>query len=463
MIMETAVWATSSFLVLAAIYTVYTFVKEHCSRGALIGGAFFTVLTAGWITANLLFPQFSFIFLAAFYGVTLFALLLLIFPTGKNIPGNKRAEERFDERDIMFARANYEKGTEIYDRYYEMKPELKTGDDFTREHFPGIGAPGSETYDQLNSNMANSMFGWVARVREYVDGPVAEERAEISPEDASLRLEGYAKYLGAVSAGTTRVNPENVYTNIGRGAGEWGSEIDSEEFKHALVFTIEMKEEMMRATPKQPVLVDSARQYLEGAKIAFVIAEYIRSLGYKARAHVDGNYRLILPPLAMDAGLGEVGRHSLLITPELGTRVRIGCVSTDLPLVQRERIAFGVQDFCDVCKKCQRNCPVKAIPEGDKENIRGTSYWVMHPNRCFRYWRSVGTDCGICNAVCPYSRPKGGIHSFVRFACKQSALSRRLFTKLDDLFYGEKPRSNKYPSWMLAGMSEEEKKRIGVH
>ena len=463
MIIEILVTATTATLLAAAIYTAFTFIKEKSLRGTIVGTAFFAIITCGWLGANMLFPQLSALFLSLFWGGTVAAVLILIFPTGKNIPQENRAVERVDERDIMFARANYEKGSDIYNRYYEMRPELKTGDDFTREHFPGICAPGSETYDKLNSNMADSMFGWISRVREYVDGPVAAQKTEVDAAEMSQRLEGYAKYLGAVSAGTTKVSPENVYTNIGRGAGEWGAEIDPDEFKNALVFTIEMKEEMLRATPKQPVVVDSARQYLEGAKIAFVIAEYIRSLGYKARAHVDGNYRLILPPLAVDAGLGEIGRHSLLITPELGTRVRIGCVTTDMPLVQKERIAFGVQDFCSVCKKCQRNCPVKALPEGDKEEIRGTKYWVMHPNRCFRYWRNVGTDCGICNAVCPYSRPKGGIHSFVRFACKQSALSRRLFTKLDDIFYGEKPRSDKYPWWMLPGMTEEEKKRIGVH
>ena len=40
----------------------------------------------------------------------------------------------------------------------------------------------------------------------------------------------------------------------------------------------------------------------------------IRSLAYPARTHIDGNYRVIAPLVARDAGLGEIGRMGLLMT-----------------------------------------------------------------------------------------------------------------------------------------------------
>ena len=45
------------------------------------------------------------------------------------------------------------------------------------------------------------------------------------------------------------------------------------------------------------------------------LAAAIRDLGYPARAHIDGNYRVIAPLVARDAGLGEIGRMGLLMTP----------------------------------------------------------------------------------------------------------------------------------------------------
>jgi reductive dehalogenase len=216
----------------------------------------------------------------------------------------------------------------------------------------------------------------------------------------------------------------------------------------------------MVAAPLQPVVVESSGQYVEAAKIALVLAEYIRLLGYPARAHIDGNYRVVLPQLAADAGLGEVGRLSLLITPRYGPRVRLGAVTTTMPLPQDPPISFGVRDFCSVCLKCARNCPAGALPLGGREEIRGTRYWRMEPEQCYRYWRSVGTDCGICVAVCPYSHPRGLPHSFVRTACRRSALSRRLFARADDLFYGRRPRSRRYPAWMLAGVDGEIRRRL---
>ncbi|MFQ6103859.1 MAG: hypothetical protein ACE5OP_06150 [Candidatus Glassbacteria bacterium] len=57
-------------------------------------------------------------------------------------------------------------------------------------------------------------------------------------------------------------------------------------------------------------------------------AEYlhIRNLGYPARTHIDGNYRVVCPLVARDAGIGEIGRMGLLMTPRLGPRVRIAVV-----------------------------------------------------------------------------------------------------------------------------------------
>ena len=88
----------------------------------------------------------------------------------------------------------------------------------------------------------------------------------------------------------------------------------------------------------------------------------IRSLGYPARAHIDANYRVVCPLVARDAGLGEIGRMGLLMTPGPGPRVRLAVVTTDVPLVSDERLRDdSMIDFCTRCKKCAEVCQPDAI------------------------------------------------------------------------------------------------------
>jgi len=172
--------------------------------------------------------------------------------------------------------------------------------------------------------------------------------------------------------------------------------------------------------PGAPVVEESARQYVEGAKIALILASWIRRLGYPARAHTDGNYRVIAPLVARDAGLGEIGRMGLLMTPRLGPRVRLGVVTTDMPLVaDSPGDDVSVIDFCAVCKKCATSCPVGAIPSGDRTAVDEGLRWAIDPETCYR--------------------PDSPAHNIVRFAIRRSASARRAMLWLDDLFYGKRP------------------------
>jgi len=72
---------------------------------------------------------------------------------------------------------------------------------------------------------------------------------------------------------------------------------------------------------------------------------------------------VLCPPIAEDAGLGTIGRIGLLITPELGPRVRLSVVTTDLPIIiDKKKKDNSVIEFCTKCKKCAEVCPTEAIP-----------------------------------------------------------------------------------------------------
>jgi ferredoxin len=240
----------------------------------------------------------------------------------------------------------------------------------------------------------------------------------------------------------------HVYSHIGRGSGEYGAPVNLSH-RYAIAFTVEMSYEMMGAAPAAPVVLESARQYVEAAKIATQLGNLARSQGYPARAHIDGNYRVIAPLVARDAGLGEIGRMGLLMTPSLGPRVRLGVVTTDLPLKPDNRDEnTSVLGFCRSCRICAEHCPVRAIPFGDREEIDGALRWRINPDTCFRYWSVIGTDCGLCMARCPYSYPDSVFHNGVRWAVRRSGLARRAALWLDGVFYGLRTRPKPPPSWV---------------
>ncbi len=148
--------------------------------------------------------------------------------------------------------------------------------------------------------------------------------------------------------------------------------------------------------------------------------------------------------------LGGMGRMGLLMTPRLGPRVRIGVVTTNIELVPDPRGEDkAVIDFCFRCKKCAVNCPVHAIPDGDPEDINGVRRWQINQEACYIYWTTVGTDCGRCVAVCPFSHPDNLFHRFVRWGIRHSWLINKLALPLDELFYGKKPARGPIPKWLV--------------
>jgi len=377
--------------------------------------------------------------LAALLVVALGVIVAWFLPVGSRVAEGGRPSRRVDERDIMFARARLEPGSQEFDAYYAMRPENRASDDQTRS-LPGLLSPNAPAAEPVAFGSADASFAITEALREEVDGPVAPVRSERSAPEMAATLKHLARRFGACDAGIAELRPYHVYTHVGRGAGVWGEQVELDH-RWAIAFTVEMDHETMRMAPGAPVVAESARQYVESAKIAIQLAALIRSLGYPARAHIDGNYRVIAPLVARDAGLGEIGRMGILMTPRLGPRVRLGVVTTDLPLTSdRPGDDLSVLDFCTICKKCAESCPTRSIPFGDREPLDDGWRWAIDADSCFRYWNAVGTDCGRCMTVCPYSHPDNSAHNLVRWAIRSSGAARRGALWLDDRFYGRRPR-----------------------
>lgn len=220
--------------------------------------------------------------------------------------------------------------------------------------------------------------------------------------------------------------------------------------QYVAVLLHEMDEEAISASP---TLAEWAETRLSYAKISFTstsLAEFIRSLGYNAIP--SANCTALSIPLAIDAGLGQLGRNAKLINPLFGPRCRLSKVITDLPLVVDKPIDFGVTEFCDQCQKCARTCPSGAIPTGERSfkpvnecNNQGVLQWQLNHKKCNEYWASVGTNCGICLRTCPFNKGKGKIHDVARWFIKNLKAVDPLLIKLDDIMgYGKHRSPNKH-------------------
>ncbi|MEE4273472.1 MAG: 4Fe-4S dicluster domain-containing protein [Thermoanaerobaculales bacterium] len=361
-----------------------------------------------------------------------------LLPLRRPVAGAGRPSRRVDERDIMFARKRLRPGSVEFDAYYELRPENRAGDDRTRS-LPGLLSRDAEKAEPVAFAAADAAFEITEALRDSVNGPVAERRCGRSAGELTALLKRTALDWGAVDVGVAALEPEQIYTHVGRGTGVWGSEIELDHGS-AIAFTVEMDHRAVAWAPEAPVVAESARQYVEAAKIAIQLAAMIRELGWPARAHIDGNYRVIAPLVARAAGLGEIGRMGLLMTPMLGPRVRIGVVTTECPLVpDTPSDDTTVLDFCSICRKCAVSCPVGAIPLGDRSEETDGRRWIIDDETCFRYWNVVGTDCATCMKVCPYSHPDNWMHNLVRRALQISPGTRSLMLRADDLVYGRKP------------------------
>lgn len=237
-----------------------------------------------------------------------------------------------------------------------------------------------------------------------------------SPVHASELIKKVAHTFGATLVGITKLNPDWCYQGFLRGVGPGEYEMPR-HWEYAIVVVTPHEWDQMYANPTYGTSYDA---YSRERVICGNLEVFLQELGYPARAHVPPtSYDLVMPPIAIDAGLGEQGRKGLLITPELGSNARLACVTTNVPMEADRPVDLGIKDFCAKCKICAERCPGGAISHKDEPAIvRGYRRWEIKHEQCFHIWASVATShvrgCRICLAVCPYTRKNNWLHSLSR-------------------------------------------------
>ncbi len=151
--------------------------------------------------------------------------------------------------------------------------------------------------------------------------------------------------------------------------------------------------------------------------IAWHLASIVERRGYSALPIPTSQYRspgdrnaIFSHKLAAHlAGLGWIGKSSLLVTQAFGPRVRLVSVLTDCPLEAGERL----DDRCGECEECVAACPAQALTGVEFNDEEGRDV-RLNVELCGSYRDGPGTQssrrgghvCGLCLAVCPRAYPE---------------------------------------------------------
>jgi len=345
---------------------------------------------------------------------------------------------RFSEADMVFARVWNDP-----DFKYYKKSEWEGAKNAMERGLPGYGRAyyelaraGWELYNHRTS-VVNPLAGLEGNESSSID------KTTLDSESLTMMTRKAAHFFGACLVGIASLDTRWLYSANRRGV-EYSI---PESIDRAVVMAIAMDHD---AIATSPTFISSAATALGYSTMAFVeieLAAFIRNLGY--RAIPCGNDIALSVPLAIDAGLGQYGRHGLLITKEFGSRVRIAKVLTDMPLLpDSPDLDFynSVIRFCEVCEKCAEHCPSKSIPYGKDRTLHGDSRsnnpgvkkWYVDVESCYGFWVQNGAECSNCIRSCPYDKRDGPALRILLWLTRHVPRLNSLIVKLDNMLgYGK--------------------------
>ena len=221
---------------------------------------------------------------------------------------------------------------------------------------------------------------------------VAGNKIEKTAAEWSASIKEFALQNGADLVGIKRMNSDWVFE---------GFEVRE---KWIIIMGFQMDYEELSKAPEPEGGTEVLRVYANGQETAWKMTEWLISSGWDAKGFCGPDASPVsMLPAALAAGFGELGKHGSIINRELGSNLRLAYVLTDIPLQEDAEDSFGADDFCTRCQICTRACPPRAILP-DKQMVRGVEKWYVDFDKCVPYFNDY-VGCGICIAVCPWSRP----------------------------------------------------------
>ena len=346
--------------------------------------------------------------------------------------------KRFPVTNQAFVRVSYEDAGELgYNLWLDkmmgnMARRVALGEEgrLQQDNAMDIGA---NVLNLLLGNYGFPNYGYLKWNPMFAPEMFTHRRVELPAEKLTEMVKSAAELYGADLTGVAVLNPKWIFSDDMTKPfvftdGENPEETEEaflipKSINRAVVMAVAMDGGMIEESPKIAASMATSIGYSRMGIAAVTLAEYIRSMGYHAIPCM--NDTALSVPLAIDAGLGELGRHGILITPEYGSSVRLCKVLTDMPLIADEPIDTGIAEFCAHCLLCAKDCPSKAISYGEPTmegpeitGNAGTLKWYIDGTKCLKFWQLNGASCANCIAACPFTSGFLSIHCFECEKCE---------------------------------------------
>ncbi|MEN8195868.1 MAG: reductive dehalogenase domain-containing protein [Pseudomonadota bacterium] len=247
--------------------------------------------------------------------------------------------------------------------------------------------------------------------RRHAAGPVEGEPIVVEdPKAMAERIKAKAREIGIELVGITHYEEDSQLEGI------------SFPYKYAICCGSVMEREEMLHVPYTRGAAEVMRTYRRSSQLANKLAAHIRTLGWQAEAYGIGE-DIMQIPMAINAGIGQLGKHGSMISKDYGSNFRLTCVLTDLPMAVDAPVDIGVDDLCATCQRCVQDCPPAAI-FNEKQLVRGVKKWYVDFDKCIPYFTHTH-GCAICIEVCPWSEPGRGPLLSKKLLSKRSPEARQ--------------------------------------
>ena len=300
------------------------------------------------------------------------------------------------------------------------------------------GNHGLYSWDPIGPEMANTVHS-LQIAREAV----GRNRWEASPDEALKTVKRFALDCGlAADMGVALLDQRWIFSHYNRTRPvppgvvnvnpcpiefsdsiehyqekEDGTRIISTNMKYVIMMLFRMPFEMYKASPTMVANGATGFGYSTAAFGVATVAQFVRALGYNAIPFQ--NDLMLTIPMAISAGLGEQGRHHMMISPKVGAAFRLAGVITDLPMTPGKPTDYGISKFCESCLACAKNCPNNAVYDGPTMTNQGRDpndlsinnhvrKWYLDPTACVIHHVNATTGgCALCISYCPFNKPPG--------------------------------------------------------
>lgn len=316
---------------------------------------------------------------------------------------NANALRRYDLKKLLFNRVTQDPNWKGYQHMIDEKVPA-----FIRDPKPGythvdfaLRQAAWTIHDKFQGSFAGTRIPKYRKPSAEISHDLSQFSFHVAdPARMSSYIKRAARLFGVSLTGICRLNPNWLYSGV----------TIPNQCQNTIIMAIEMDPAGIATSPAIPAAGATGVGYSRMGFVLSLLGEFIRNLGYHAIQ--CGNDTALSIPLAIDAGLGQLGRHGLLITPQFGPRIRLCKIFTNLPLQPDQPIDFGVTETCRKCKLCADACEIEAISKDDdpsfspvcSSNNPGVRKWYVNAELCYQFWCDNGGDCSTCIAVCPYTK-----------------------------------------------------------